>query len=77
MLRPWWRVHESFARTTTPTSLDYRTRRRAGRAEWRGHEFASLWRPSPRGGAVQFDWAFPLLEDLRGHVQVFDGLRRA
>ena len=74
MLRPWWRVHESFAKDDNPDILDYLGHGDVQLVrEWRGHEFALLWRPSPRGGAVQIDWAFPLLEELRGHVQVFDG----
>lgn len=77
MLRPWWRIHEG--NDDNPDIVDY-----VGRAdlrlvrEWNGHEFALMGRHTLRGGersrgAVQFDWAFPISGDLRGHLQLFDG----
>jgi phospholipase A1 len=79
MLRPWWRVGERDSIDDNPDIADYH-----GRAdlqlvhERNGHEFALMARHSLRGGershgAVQFDWAFPIREELRGHVQLFDG----
>lgn len=77
MLRPWWRVRDD--NDDNPDISDY-----IGRAdlqlvhEWNGHEFALMARHTLRGGersrgALQFDWAFPISGDLRGHVQLFDG----
>lgn len=77
MLRPWWRVHDST--DDNPDISDY-----VGRGdlqlvhEWNGHEFALMARHTLRGGersrgALQFDWAFPISGDLRGHLQLFDG----
>lgn len=77
MLRPWWRIPES--NDDNPNISDY-----VGRGDmqivrvWHGHEFALMLRHSLRGGdrshgAVQFDWAFPLVGELRGHLQLFDG----
>lgn len=79
MVRPWWRVSERDSIDDNPDISDY-----LGRADlqlvrvWNGHEFALMARHSLRGGershgAVQFDWAFPIMQELRGHVQLFDG----
>jgi phospholipase A1 len=77
MLRPWWRIHDD--NDDNPDISDY-----VGRGDvqivrvWRGHEFALMLRHSLRGGdrsrgAAQFDWAFPLVGELRGHLQLFRG----
>lgn len=74
MLRPWWIVKESFEKSDNPDIGDY-----MGHGDlqivrvWDGHEFALMLRPSPKGGAAQFDWAFPIHNMLRGHVQLFSG----
>lgn len=78
-LRPWWRIDEGEADDDNSDIADF-----MGRGElqlvrtWRDHEFSLLARHSLRGGdrsrgALQFDWAFPLMGSLRGHVQLFDG----
>lgn len=77
VLRPWWRVHDSD--DDNPDISDY-----VGRGDlqlvhqWNGHEFALMARHTLRGGdrsrgALQFDWAFPISGELRGHLQLFDG----
>jgi phospholipase A1 len=79
MLRPWWRIPESRDVDDNPDIDDY-----MGRGDvqlthlWNGHEFSLLARHSLRGGdrshgALEFDWAFPIVDELRGHLQVFDG----
>jgi phospholipase A1 len=79
VLRPWWRIPESRDVDDNPDIDDY-----MGRGDvqlthlWNGHEFSLLARHSLRGGdrshgALEFDWAFPIVDELRGHVQVFDG----
>ena len=74
MLRPWWIFEESFDKSDNPDIGDY-----VGHGDiqlvhvWDGHEFALMARPSAKGGAVQLDWALPIQNQLRGHVQVFDG----
>ena len=79
MLRPWWRIPESRNVDDNPDIDDY-----MGRGDvqlthlWNGHEFSLLARHSLRGGdrshgALEFDWAFPIVDELRGHLQVFDG----
>jgi phospholipase A1 len=42
---------------------------------WRGHELKALLRRNLRTdkGAVQASWAFPLIQNLKGYVQVFSG----
>jgi len=74
MIRPWLIFKESFDKSDNPDIGNY-----IGHGDvqivrvWNGHEFALMLRPSPEGGAAQFDWAFPIHNQLRGHVQLFDG----
>jgi len=79
MLRPWVRIPESRDVDDNPDISDY-----MGRGDvqlvhvWNGNELSVLARHSLRGGdrshgALQFDWAFPIVDELRGHVQLFDG----
>lgn len=79
MLRPWWRIAETRDVDDNPDISDY-----MGRGDvmltrlWNGHEITLLARHSLRGGdrshgALELDWAFPIAEELRGHVQLFDG----
>lgn len=79
-VRPWWRIPEGQRQDDNPDITDY-----VGRADVQlirlapgGHQFSVLLRHSLRGGdnnrgAVQFDYAFPIAGDLRGHVQWFSG----
>lgn len=77
-LRPWWRVKESDVEDDNPNIQNT-----IGRAELlltrrlQGHaltlQVRSNLRASTPGGSVQFDWAFPLLGTLKGHVQLFHG----
>jgi phospholipase A1 len=79
MLRPWARIPESRDVDDNPDISDYMGRGDATLTRlWNGHEFSLLLRHSLRGGdrshgAAQFDWAFPIVEELRGHLQLFDG----
>ena len=79
MVRPWYRIPESWSDDNNPDISDYMGRGDALLVHTRGrHEFSLLARHSLRGGdrshgAVQFDWGFPLTRQLRGHLQVFDG----
>lgn len=74
MLRPWYIFEEDFDKSDNPDIGDY-----VGHGDiqivrvWNGHEFALMLRPSSEGGAAQFDWAFPIYNQLRGHLQLFDG----
>ena len=79
MFRPWVRLHESRDVDDNPDISDY-----MGRGDvqlvrvWKGNEFSLRARHTLRGGddsrgALEFDWAFPIVEELRGHVQLFDG----
>ena len=79
MLRPWIRVPEG-GDDDNPDISDY-----MGRGDLTlvrvlpsGQQFSLALRHSLRAGershgAAQFDWAFPLHHNFRGHVQVFDG----
>lgn len=76
-LRPWYRIPESRHDDDNPDISDY-----IGRGEVQlirvtnRHQLSLLVRNSFKGdwhGAAQFDWGFPIAEELRGHVQVFHG----
>ncbi|KGI78325.1 phospholipase A [Oleiagrimonas soli] len=79
MIRPWWRVHEQRSKDDNPDISDY-----MGRAdvqivrEWGANELTLMARHSLRTGnrshgALRFTWAFPIHDNLRGYVQVFNG----
>lgn len=78
-LRPWVRLSDDPAEDDNPDISDY-----MGRGDMllvhkhKGHEYSLLTRHNFKGGdesrgAVQFDWAFPLTSNLRGHFQYFTG----
>ncbi|RAP57835.1 phospholipase A [Oleiagrimonas sp. MCCC 1A03011] len=79
MIRPWWRIHEQRNKDDNPDISDY-----MGRAdvqivrEWGANELTLMARHSLRTGkrshgALRFTWAFPIHDNLRGYVQVFNG----
>jgi phospholipase A1 len=74
MLRPWYRIPESKADDDNPDISNY-----LGHGDvqvtrkWNGHEFSLMLRPSSKGGATQFDWSFPIHNNLRGFAQIFNG----
>ena len=77
-LRPWVRLPESS--DDNPDIEDYMGRGDATlvRVLPDGHQLSLMLRHSLRSGershgAVGFDWAFPLHDTFRGHLQVFDG----
>ena len=79
-LRPWVRMPEPGGGDDNPDISDYMGRGDATlvRVLPNGHQLSLMLRHSLRGGAqshgaVQFDWAFPLHDTFRGHLQVFDG----
>ncbi|MBD8526911.1 phospholipase A [Pseudomarimonas arenosa] len=78
-LRPWWRIPESSHDDDNPDIENY-----MGRGDLhivhrrKDHEIALMLRHSLRSGddsngALQLDWSFPLVGNLRGHFQLFDG----
>jgi phospholipase A1 len=78
-LRPWIRISDGNA-DDNPDISDYMGRGDATlvRTLPNGQQLSLMLRHSLRGGdrahgAVQFDWAFPLHNTFRGHLQVFDG----
>lgn len=80
MLRPWYRIpDQDKAKDDNADISDY-----MGRGDLQAfykhnnQEFSLMLRHSLKGGddnhgAMQFDWAFPINNSLRGYVQVFDG----
>jgi phospholipase A1 len=79
-LRPWIRVPERGSSDDNPDISDYMGRGDATlvRVLPDGQQLSLMLRHSLRGGdrahgAMQFDWAFPLHDSFRGHLQVFDG----
>jgi phospholipase A1 len=78
-VRPWWRIPEGGTSDNNPNISNY-----MGRAdmqiihEWNGQEFGLMLRHSLRGGseshgAAQFTWAFPVVGNLRGYMELFKG----
>lgn len=78
MLRPWYRISDGND-DDNPDIDDYMGRGDLTLVHRRGgHEFSLMARHSLRGGdrshgALQFDWGFPIHNQLRGHLQIFDG----
>ncbi len=76
--RPWIRISEG-SDDNNPDIEDFMGRGDLTLTHVRGgHEFSLMARHSLRGGdrsngALQFDWAFPIHKNFRGHLQVFDG----
>ena len=78
-LRPWWRLPEHGMDDDNPDLADY-----AGRGEllltrtMGSHVFSLEARHSLRGGdrnhgSLRADWAFPIDDRLKGHIQWFSG----
>ena len=78
-VRPWWRLPDRGANDDNPDVADF-----AGRGEilltrvLGGHVLSVEARHSLRGGSrahgsVRMDWAFPIDERLKGHIQWFSG----
>ncbi|ALN92032.1 phospholipase A1 family protein [Lysobacter gummosus] len=76
--RPWWRISDG-RDDDNPDIEDYIGRGDLTIVHKRGgHEFSLMARHSLRSGdrshgALQFDWGFPIHNQLRGHLQIFDG----
>ncbi len=79
MLRPWYRIPENKSNDDNPDISNY-----IGRGDiqithkWNGHEFSLMLRHSLKTGsnshgAAQFDWSFPIHNNLRGFAQIFTG----
>ena len=76
--RPWIRISDGDD-DDNPGLEDYLGRGDMTLVHTRGgHVYSLMARHSLRGGdrshgALQFDWGFPISNQLRGHLQVFDG----
>jgi phospholipase A1/A2 len=79
MIRPWIRIPEKSNDDDNPNITKY-----MGKGDitafynWRKQQFSLMLRHnlktgSDAHGAVQFDWAFPITGNLKGHFQLFDG----
>jgi len=79
MIRPWYRIPENKSNDDNPDISNY-----IGRGDiqitrkWNGHEFSLMLRHSLKEGsnshgAAQFDWSFPIHNNLRGFAQIFTG----
>jgi phospholipase A1 len=79
MARPWIRVSEERKDDDNPDISDYMGRGDVTIVHTIGqHQLSLMGRHSFRGGdrshgALQFDWGFPIHNQLRGHLQIFDG----
>lgn len=78
MLRPWIRISDG-NNDDNPDIEDYMGRgdmtlvHTAGRNEYALTARHSLRSGDRSHGALGFDWGFPITNQLRGHLQVFDG----
>jgi len=76
--RPWIRISDGDD-DDNPHIEDYMGRGDVTLVHTRGgHVYSLMARHSLRGGdrsrgALEFDWGFPISNQLRGHLQVFDG----
>ncbi len=79
VLRPWWRIPETFRNDNNPGIQNYVGRGDATLVWHAGEQEVSVMgRHSLRGGArshgaLQVDWSFPIQRGLHGYVQVFHG----
>ena len=77
-LRPWVRIDDG-SDDDNPDIEDYMGRGDLTLVHTRdGHVYSLIARHSLRGGdrshgALEFDWGFPISNQLRGHVQAFHG----
>ncbi len=76
-LRPWWRIPENASNDDNPDIQDYmghgevRIVHESGR-----NEFSLMARHAFRShahGALDFTWSFPIHDNLRGYLDVFNG----
>lgn len=78
-LRPWWRIPEKASQDDNPDISHYLGRgdlqiaRRWGRQQLTLLLRHNLRQGSGSRGAAQFDYAFPIAGELRGHLQWFSG----
>ncbi len=79
MLRPWWRIPENARTDDNPDISDYMGRGEVQIVhEWNANEFGLTARHSFRTGdrshgSLRFTWSFPMVGNLRGYMEVFNG----
>ncbi|MDF3981842.1 phospholipase A [Luteibacter sp. PPL201] len=79
MLRPWWRIPEDRKNDDNPDIQDYMGRGEIQVVHELGrNEFALAARHSFRSGdrshgSLRFTWSFPLVGNLRGFLEAFNG----
>lgn len=79
MLRPWWRIPEKRKNDDNPDIQDYMGRGEIQVVHELGrNEFALAARHSFRTGdrshgSLRFTWSFPVIDNLRGYMEVFNG----
>ena len=77
-VKPWYRIPENEEDDNNPDIEDYLGYGDLKMAYvWRGMELATLLRYNfdfdESRGAVQLDWTFPLVKEIRGYVQYWNG----
>lgn len=78
LLKPWYRFDEDTPDDDNPDITDY-----VGRGEvlavykWGRQEFSARWRNNFQAhdnrGSILLDWSFPLVGNLKGYAQFFNG----
>ena len=77
-IKPWWRLPEKSGDDDNPNIVDYVGRGEVlGVYQRNGQQYTVTWRnnfrPTNNRGSLQFSWAFPIENRLKGYVQVFHG----
>lgn len=77
-IKPWWRLPEKSGDDDNPDIVNYVGRGEVlGVYQRNGQQYTMTWRnnfrPTNNRGSLQFSWAFPIENRLKGYVQIFHG----
>jgi phospholipase A1/A2 len=78
LVKPWYRFDEDAPNDDNPDITNFLGRGEVvGIYKWGRQEFSALWRNNlqlhDNRGSIRLDWSFPLIGDLRGYLQLFNG----
>jgi phospholipase A1 len=76
--KPWWRIPEDEEEDNNPDIADYLGYGEFRAAyKWKNQVFATMLRNNlqldENRGAMELDWSFPMVKQIRGFVQYFNG----
>lgn len=79
VIKPWYRIPENDEDDNNPNIDDYLGYGELRLAyKWKQHVFASMFRYNMEfdrdsRGAMELNWSFPLVQQIKGYVQYFNG----